>query len=167
MIGGSRAKDSSGMLGTVGRTNGERPSPDIVIDGRTILDIRPTGLAAPEGQVIDLKGRIVTPGLINGHYHSHEGFFKGQDDVLPLELWMRALKPPELTARDVYLRTMIGAIEAVHSGTTTFGDDANVGAQIRPDHLDAVFQAYEDIGIRAYVGVTLLDKPFIRARSIR
>ena len=167
MIGGSRAKDSSGMLGTVGRANGERPSPDIVIDGRTILDIRPTGLAAPEGQVIDLKGRIVTPGLINGHYHSHEGFFKEQDDVLPLELWMRALKPPELTARDVYLRTMIGAIEAVHSGTTTFGDDANVGAQIRPDHLDAVFQAYEDIGIRAYVGVTLLDKPFIRARSIR
>jgi guanine deaminase len=58
---------------------------------------------------------------------------------------------------------MIGAIEAVRSGTTTLGDDANVGAVINPEHVDAVVQAYEDIGVRAYVGVTLFDKPFIRA----
>ena len=58
---------------------------------------------------------------------------------------------------------MIGAIEAVRSGTTTLGDDANVGAVINPEHVEAVFQAYDDIGIRAYVGVTLFDKPFIRA----
>ena len=25
------------------------------------------------------------------------------------------------------------------------------------------FRAYDDIGIRAYVGVTLFDKPFVRA----
>ena len=58
---------------------------------------------------------------------------------------------------------MIGAIEAVRSGTTTLGDDANVGGIINPEHVEAVFQAYDDIGIRAYVGVTLFDKPFIRA----
>ena len=136
---------------------------DIVIDGRHIHDIRPSGAASPEGKVIELKDRLVTAGLINGHHHSHEGFYKGQKDILPLELWMRALKPIHLSPREVYLRTMIGAIEAVHSGTTTLGDDANVGAQIRPDHVDAVFQAYEDIGIRAYVGITLFDKPSIRA----
>jgi 5-methylthioadenosine/S-adenosylhomocysteine deaminase len=136
---------------------------DIVIEGRIIRDIRPTRTAAPEGELIDLTGRLVCAGLINGHHHSHEGFFKGRNDVLPLELWMRALKPIALTPRDIYLRTMIGAIEAVRSGTTTLGDDANVGAVIDPEHVDAVFQAYEDIGIRAYVGVTLFDKPFIRA----
>ena len=105
----------------------------------------------------------MTAGLVNGHHHSHEGFFKGRDDILPLELWMRALRPIALSARDVYLRTMIGAIEAVRSGTTTLGDDANVGGIINPEHVEAVFQAYDDIGIRAYVGVTLFDKPFIRA----
>jgi 5-methylthioadenosine/S-adenosylhomocysteine deaminase len=136
---------------------------DIVIEDRIIRDIRPTRVAAPEGELIDLTGRLVTAGLINGHHHSHEGFFKGRNDVLSLELWMRALKPIALTPRDIYLRTMIGAIEAVRSGTTTLGDDANVGAVIDPEHVDAVFQAYEDIGIRAYVGVTLFDKPFIRA----
>ena len=136
---------------------------DIVIDGRSVHDVRPAGAAPPEGRVVDLTNRLVTPGLINGHHHSHEGFFKGQNDVLPLELWMRALRPIPLSPRDVYLRTMLGALEALHSGATTLGDDANVGAQLRPDHLDAVFRAYEDVGIRAYVGVTLFDKPPIRA----
>ncbi|MBO0759050.1 MAG: amidohydrolase family protein, partial [Bradyrhizobiaceae bacterium] len=139
---------------------------DIVIEGRRIREIRPSGAAAPEGTIIELKGRLVAAGLINGHHHSHEGFFKGRKDNLPLELWMnyvRPLRPLELTPRDVYLRTMIGAIEAVHSGTTTLNDDTNVSPRIRPDHVDAIFQAYEDIGIRANVGITLFDRPFFRA----
>jgi guanine deaminase len=121
--------------------------------------VRPSGVAPPEGEKIDLAGRLLTAGLINGHHHSHEGYYKGRKDNLPLELWMnyvRPLKPIELTPREVYLRTMIGAIEAVHSGTTTLCDDTNVSPRIIPEHVEAVFQAYEDIGIRAYVGITLI-----------
>ena len=139
---------------------------DIVIEGRHIHDIRPSGAAAPEGEAIDLTGRLLTAGLINGHHHSHENYHKGRKDNLPLELWMnyvRPLKPIELSPRDIYLRTMIGAIEAVHSGTTTLCDDTNVSPRIIPEHVDAVFQAYEDIGLRAYVGITLFDRPFFRA----
>ena len=50
--------------------------------------------------------------------------------MLPLELWMRAFKPIALTPRDVYLRTMIGAIE---------------GAQ-RANHLPAGRQSGEGQG---------------------
>lgn len=143
------------------------PGPvDIEIDGRLIADIRPAGARAPEGEVIDGRRLLVAAGLINGHHHSHEGFYKGRKDNLPLELWMnyvRPLKPIELSARDVYLRTMIGAIEAVRSGTTTLSDDTNQSPRIRPEHVEQVFQAYEDIGIRANVGITLFDKPFFRA----
>ena len=49
------------------------------------------------------------------------------------------------------------------AGNDDIGDDTNVGAVIDPKHVKAVFQAYEDIGIRAYVGITLFDKPFIHA----
>jgi guanine deaminase len=132
---------------------------DVVIDGHYIQEVRPSGVAPPEGEKIDLAGRLLTAGLINGHHHSHEGYYKGRKDNLPLELWMnyvRPLKPIELTPREVYLRTMIGAIEAVHSGTTTLCDDTNVSPRIIPEHVEAVFQAYEDIGIRAYVGITLI-----------
>ena len=139
---------------------------DIVIDGKKIGDIRPSGSAPPEGEVMDLSGHLVTAGLINCHHHSSEGYYKGRKDNLPLELWfnyVRPLKAIEFTPREIYLRTMIGAIEAVHSGTTTISDDVNVSPRLRPDHVDAVFQAYEDIGIRAMVAPTLFDRPFFRA----
>ena len=139
---------------------------DIVIAGQKIRDIRPSGSAPPEGEVMDLSGHLVTAGLINCHHHSSEGYYKGRKDNLPLELWfnyVRPLKAIEFTPREIYLRTMIGAIEAVHSGTTTISDDVNVSPQLRPDHVAAVFQAYEDIGIRALVAPTLFDRPFFRA----
>src|SRR3954454_6142015 len=120
---------------------------DIVIDGRIIVDIRPSGMKPPEGAVIDMRSRLLTAGLINGHHHSHEGFYKGRKDNMPLELWMnyvRPLKPIELSPREIYLRTMIGAMEAVHSGTTTLVDDTNVAPRIRQDQIEAVLQAYED-----------------------
>ena len=66
---------------------------DIVIDGRHIQDIRPSGASAPEGAVIDLHGKLLTPGLINGHHHSHEGYYKGRKDNMPLELWMNYVRP--------------------------------------------------------------------------
>jgi 5-methylthioadenosine/S-adenosylhomocysteine deaminase len=154
----------SALLGEDARPSGGPV--DIVIEGKVIREIRPSGAKKPGGAVIDLSGRLVTAGLINGHHHSHEGFYKGRKDNLPLELWMnyvRPLKPIDFSAREVYLRTMIGAIEAVHSGTTTILDDMNVSPHIREDHVEAVFQAYEDIGIRANVGLTLFDRPFFRA----
>ena len=143
-----------------------RGAVDIVVEGRLIREIRPHGAAEPEGDVVPAQGLLVTAGLINGHHHSHEGFYKGRKDNLPLELWMnyvRPLRPLELTPRDVYLRTMIGAIEAVKSGTTTISDDINQSPRLRPDHVEQVFQAYTDIGIRANVGITLFDRPFFRA----
>ncbi|MEM1344260.1 MAG: amidohydrolase family protein [Pseudomonadota bacterium] len=108
----------------------------------------------------------MTPGLINGHHHSHEHYHKGRYDRLPLELWMnyvRPLTPMALSARQVYLRTLVGAIQALRSGTTTIVDDLNVSPVLIPEHVEAALQAYEDIGIRAFVGPTLFDKPFFRA----
>jgi 5-methylthioadenosine/S-adenosylhomocysteine deaminase len=152
------------LVGEQGRPSDGRV--DIAIHGKRIEEIRPHGAKDPEGIVIPGQNLLITAGLINGHHHSHEGFYKGRKDNLPLELWMnyvRPLKPIELTPREVYLRTMIGAIEAVRSGTTTICDDTNQSPLIRPEHVEQVFQAYEDIGIRAYVGITLFDRPFFRA----
>ncbi|MEM6549847.1 MAG: amidohydrolase family protein [Pseudomonadota bacterium] len=139
---------------------------DIEIADGAIAEIRPTGQAAPRGRPVDATGRLVTPGLINGHHHSHEHYHKGRYDRLPLELWMnyvRPLSPIPVSARQVYLRTMVGAIQALRSGTTTIVDDLNVSPVLIPEHVEAALQAYEDIGIRAFVGPTLFDRPFFRA----
>lgn len=140
---------------------------DIVIEDDLIKSIKASGEAEPEGEIIDARNRLVTPGLINGHVHSHENYHKAFfDDNLPLELWMnytRPLKPIEFTPRQVYLRTMIAAIEALRTGATTLNDDFNVSPVLHREHVEAGFQAYEDIGIRANLGMTLFDKPFFRA----
>ena len=143
---------------------------DIVIEGRMIADIRPHGAADADGETIDMGRRLIAPGLINGHHHSHEGYYKGRKDNLPLELWMnyvRPLKPIDLTPRDVYLRTMIGAIEAVKSGTTTICDDLNASPRLGPEHVEAAFQAYEDIGIRANVGHHAVRQAFFSRAAVR
>ncbi len=160
-------KTLTGCLALLGEDAVASDGPvDIVIDGDRIAAIRPHGGAAAEGERIDAAGLLVAPGLINGHHHSHEGFYKGRKDNLPLELWMnyvRPLKPIELTPREIYLRTMVGAIEAVRSGTTMILDDTNQSPTIRPEQVEQIYQAYEDLGIRAGVGITLFDRPFFRA----
>lgn len=144
----------------------QAPLVDIDIRQGRIQAILPAGQVPPEGKVIDGRGLLAAPGLINGHHHSHEHFHKGRYDRLPLELWMNYVRPPEplpLTPRQVYLRTLIGAMEALRTGTTTLVDDLNISPLLDREHLAAVFQAYEDSGIRALVGPSLFDRPFYRA----
>ena len=139
---------------------------DVVIQGECIAAVLPGGSAKPQpgDNFVDLRGTLLVPGLINGHQHSHEHFHKGRLENLPLELWMhyvRAPRPVRLTPRQVYLRTMIGALEALHSGATTVVDDVNLGGAIDTDVVAAIFQAYEDAGIRAMVGFSMMDRALV------
>lgn len=136
---------------------------DLLIENDRIKSIAPAGSLAG-GEVVDLSGRLLAPGLINGHFHSHEHFQKGRIENLPLELWMHYVRTPIpvlLNPRQTYLRTLIGAIEALRSGTTLVLDDLSLGASIDRENLDAVFQAYEDIGIRALVGFAMMNRPIV------
>lgn len=145
----------------------ERPRPrhDIEITGGRITAIRPaTGIVPEREDAIDGSRLFAVPGFVNGHHHSHENFQKGRFEGLPLELWMnlvRPMKPVPVSPEEVYLRTMIGAIQALRSGTTTIVDDMNAPGLDRR-LIDAAFRAYDDIGIRAYLGMTMFDKPFYR-----
>src|SRR5690242_17456392 len=91
---------------------------DIVIVEGKISKIEPSNshLAEAEGEIIHADNTIALPGFINGHHHSHENFHKGRYDRLPLELWVdyvRPTTPLQLTPDDVYVRTLIGASQAL------------------------------------------------------
>jgi 5-methylthioadenosine/S-adenosylhomocysteine deaminase len=139
---------------------------DILIEGGRIAAIEPIGTigAADIDRAVDLSMRLVVPGLVNGHQHSNEHFQRGRAENLPLELWMQLVRPRvpvPLTPRQVYLRTMIGAIESLRTGCTTLVDDFPQAAGIDRAAIDAVFEAYEDAGIRALVGFGMMDRPLI------
>lgn len=139
---------------------------DVVVNGEHISSIEPAGTRAhgAADTVVPLDGCLLAPGLVNGHQHSHEHFHKGRVENLPLEIWMhyvRAPRPVALTPRQIYLRTLIGALEALRGGATTVVDDCNLGGWIDPAAVDAIFQAYEDAGIRALVGFSMMDRPLV------
>ncbi len=142
----------------------ERRPLDVVVEDGRITAIEAAGAVQDADETVDLSRRLLVPSLINGHQHSHEHFQRGRTENLPLELWqhyVRSLVPVSLTPRQVYLRTMIGAIEGLRSGATCLVDDFAVGGAIQRDHVDAVLRAYDDAGIRALVGFAMMNRPIV------
>jgi len=78
-------------------------------------------------------------------------------------LSVRPRRPLPPTEADVYWRSLAVAAEALRSGTTTICDDVGIDPAAQPGQLAALVRAYEDAGIRAFVGPTLFDIPFARA----
>jgi 5-methylthioadenosine/S-adenosylhomocysteine deaminase len=139
---------------------------DILIENDRISAVGPELNRESLGvqKVVPGRNKLVLPGLINAHLHSHDRFDKGRFDKLPLEVWMSRYNPPTAprtwTPRECYLRTLLSAMEALRSGTTTIIDDVHPGWPVSRDCLEAVFQAYHDIGLRAQVSLAQADKPF-------
>jgi len=72
---------------------------DVLIEGQNITGIG-IGLTAPNGaEAIDATDRLVVPGFINAHYHSHDTLGKGVMEETPLETWRLLALPPAYPKR--------------------------------------------------------------------
>src|SRR5947209_16771790 len=124
---------------------------DIRIEGGSIAALGP-GVDREDDDILDARGRLVAPGLINTHCHSNEYYFKGCFDNLPLELWLLFSYPllatPRQTAREIYLRTMLGCIEMLKSGCTTVVDFLYEFPDMTDERVAAAMHEYRDSGMR-------------------
>ena len=123
-------------------------------------------LGGPDGvPVLDASGCIVAPGLVNAHMHSGENFNPGLYENLPLDLWflhshqVTRDRPPE--ADEIYVRTALGALLMLRSGTTCVADFVFEAPEITLETLEPIVRAYRDLGIRATVILGVADKPFL------
>jgi len=136
---------------------------DILIEGTKISQIGPE-IKAPEDnrnlKIIDAAGKLVMPGLVNGHFHSPGNFMKGALDSLPLEIFMLYEVPPLSDSppdpRHIYIRTMLSSLEMIKNGITAVHDDAYYVPYPTPDTIDGLMQSYADVGMRA---VATIDQP--------
>ena len=117
-------------------------------------------------QTIDATDKLVMPGFVNAHYHSHDVLLKGCFETIPLELWVLSALPPSYPKRstaEIRARTLLGALECLRSGMTTVQDLCTI-YPFDEEHLEAILQAYEDIGIRCVFALQFAD--MVGAKSV-
>jgi 5-methylthioadenosine/S-adenosylhomocysteine deaminase len=132
------------------------PNGAVAIHGDRITAVGASVDAAggPPGKVIDARGGIIMPGLVNTHTHAAMTLFRGLADDLPLMTWLNDhIFPAEaaLDHRKVYCGALLACAEMILSGTTTFCDMYLFE--------DAVARAAQTAGMRAVVGEVLFDFP--------
>jgi 5-methylthioadenosine/S-adenosylhomocysteine deaminase len=106
------------------------------------------------GEVIDCSGKALLPGLINSHTHLAMTLFRGYADDMPLQDWLQSkIWPLEAKLKEdhVYRGALLGALELIKSGVTTFHDMYFFGKGVR--------RAAEESGVRAFFSQGILDYP--------
>src|SRR5580700_2581217 len=145
---------------------GTADAADILIDGDTIREIGPPGSAAPAGAVeVDASRRLIHPGLVNAHTHSHGNLGKGMGDRWPLELLLTAA--PMLTGHrgldDLRLSAQLGAVEMMLKGCTACYDLFFEWPLPTREGMAAVASAYAELGMRAVIAPMVADRSFYEA----
>ena len=121
---------------------------DLFINGSTIQAIGDDGINdADTYEEIDAEGKLVMPGLINGHTHVYMNFMKNSADDVPFNTWLfKKIFPIEekMSGSDFYWGTMLGIIEMIKTGTTCYLDM----------HIceNECAKAAKDAGVRAFMG---------------
>ncbi len=139
---------------------------DILLNDDVIAAIAPAGSVTSESvQRINAADRLIIPGLINAHTHSHGGLAKGAGDRWSLELLLNA--GPWLNGRrnddDRYLSALLTAVEILRKGCTACYDLAAMLPLPTMEGLHSVAQAYADVGIRAVIAPMIADRSFYQA----
>lgn len=136
---------------------------DLLIEGSRIARIGRIDAAGytKDATILSGRNRAVIPGLVDAHTHLYQSMLKGHRDDLPLVEWCERVTFPFV--RRVLRRaweegetaigalwSMLGAIEMIHNGITSFIDmDMN---------LDGVIRSWVDVGIRGVAAMTMVDQ---------
>jgi 5-methylthioadenosine/S-adenosylhomocysteine deaminase len=106
-------------------------------------------------EVVNAAGKVVIPGLINGHTHVPMTLFRGLADDLDLQEWLtKYIFPAEaknVNEEFVRVGTRLGLAEMIRGGTTTYCDMYYFE--------DAIADETSKAGVRGVLGETLIDFP--------
>jgi 5-methylthioadenosine/S-adenosylhomocysteine deaminase len=136
----------------------------VVVRNGQILAVLPCTEALeqhPSAERVDRPHHVLLPGLVNAHTHAAMTLLRGMADDLPLETWLNQhIWPAEtrwVTPEFVQDGTELALLEMLQGGTTSFGD-----MYFFPD---IVARAVADSGLRAAVGMIVLEQATVWAQS--
>ena len=139
------------LVVTVDEQRRELPRASVLVRGRAIEAIGPAdSLPREADEVIDARGHIVIPGLVNTHHHMYQSLTRAIPAAQDAELfgWLKTLYPiwAGLTPEMVRVSTQVAMAELLLSGCTTSSDHL----YLYPNgvRLDDSIEAAEAIGMR-------------------
>lgn len=130
----------------------------VAVRGDSIVAVGPRAEIAKKyrsARVLNARGKLVLPGLINGHGHVPMTLFRGLADDLTLQEWLeKYIFPAE--ARNVKpdfveWGTRLALVEMIRSGTTTYADMYYFE--------DVIARVTKQAGMRGVLGETILQFP--------
>lgn len=134
------------------------PSGAIAIQDGTIVGVGPADDLSQKfsaQETVDLGGRTVIPGLVNGHTHIPMTLLRGLEDDSRLDVWLLGYMMPVerefVSPEFVRLGAGLGCAEMIRSGITTFNDMYY--------YEDAVAEVAAEAGLRGVCGQTVLKFP--------
>lgn len=136
----------------------------IAFSSGKIIDLLPTDKALkkyPDANVTDRPEHVLTAGFVNAHTHAAMNLYRGIADDLPLMEWLNEhIWPAEAKwVSPDFMRdgAELAIAEMLSSGTTCFND-----MYFFPD---IVAKTAQEIGIRATVGLIVIDFPTVWAKD--
>jgi len=135
----------------------------VVVEGKLIVGVGKSNVLKREHTVdetIDMRGKVLMPGLINCHTHTAETMYRGRGHDFEFPDWMNHLVYPvnqvmEEEEEDLfYYLAQLSAMEAIASGTTAFIDNS---VNFTKRHVISVARAMEDMGFRGAVSKDAVD----------
>ena len=106
-------------------------------------------------EIVDCKGRVLMPGLVNAHTHVPMTLMRGLADDLRLDVWLMGYMLPVerefVSPEFVRLGTQLACAEQIRSGVTTFNDMYFFESDIA--------QATAEAGMRAVCGQSVMKYP--------
>ena len=104
-------------------------------------------------EVIDCKGKIIMPGLVNTHVHTSQQLGRGLGDDVNLLTWLHdRIWPYEsnMTEEDSYVSTLACCLEQIKCGCTAF---AEPGGQ----YVSGMARGVAEAGVRAKLAKSVMD----------
>jgi 8-oxoguanine deaminase len=137
------------VLVTMDEERREIPDGGLFIRDNLIEQVGPSdSLPTEADRVIDLRGHVVLPGLVNTHHHMYQTLTRAVAQSAVLFDWLVTLYPiwAGLTGEAVYVSALTAMAELIRSGCTTSSDHL----YIFPNDvkLEDEIRAADEIGLR-------------------
>ena len=131
----------------------EFPDGGIFVRDGFISQVGPSAdLPETADEVLDLRGHIVLPGLVNTHHHFYQTLTRAVPAAQNANLfnWLKTLYPiwARLTPADIFTSTQTALAELALSGCTTASDHLYLFPN--GSRLDDEIEAAQEIGVRLH-----------------